>query len=339
METLVLGGYTREQNRGISTVDLDTQQGKLLNVSLRAEVDSPTYLEAIGDFVFAVVKEDDWAGVGLFEKQGQSYVKITSAVTQGVNSPCYVSFDRQRQLVYSANYHQGFFEITQLTDEGLEIVDSVQHEGNSVHENQKSSHVHYVKMDLANQFLLVCDLGTDEVYTYRVLEDYTAQEVARYQTSKGFGPRHLVQHPTMPIVYIVGELSNEINVCSYVQGKLTHLETVSLLPEDYTEWSGAAAIRMSADGRFVYASNRGHDSLVVYRVLETGRLEVVEWVNTRGKLPRDFNFNTTQEFIIVGHQADGVLTLFKRNSENGKLTYLDQTIAPECVCVAIEKKQ
>ncbi|MBF0780391.1 MULTISPECIES: lactonase family protein [unclassified Granulicatella] len=334
METLVLGGYTRDTNKGISTVVLDTEQGKLHDVILQAEVNSPTYLEAIGDFVFTVVKEDDWAGIGLFEKEETGYRQITTALTKDVNPPCYVSFDRQRQLVYSANYHQGFFEITQLTDEGLEIVDSVQHEGSSIHDNQKSAHVHYVQMDRANECLLVCDLGTDEVYTYRILEDNTAQEVARYNSAKGFGPRHLVQHPSLPIIYIIGELSNEIDICAYQNGILTHIETVSLLPDTYTEWSGAAAIRISQDGRFVYASNRGHNSIVVYKVLETGLLEVVEWVNTRGHIPRDFNFNRTQEFIIVGHQEDGVLALFKRDHQTGKLTYLDQKIAPECVCVA-----
>lgn len=338
METLVLGGYTRRENKGLSTVELNTKTHKLENVKLVAELESPTYVEAIGDFAFSIIKEDDWAGVALLEKNENGYQLVSTAMTQGVNPPCYLWFDRSRQLVYSANYHQGFFEVTRLTDEGLEIVNSIQHEGSSVHENQKGPHVHFTQMDLADEYLLVCDLGTDEVYTYRVKEDGQVSEHSRYKAQAGFGPRHLVQHPTLPIVYVLGELSNELSVCRYENGELTHLQTVSLLPTDFNEWSAAAAIRLSRDGKFVYASNRGHDSIVVYEVSqETGLVTPIQWVDTQGKTPRDFNFNKTEDYIIVGHQDDDVLSLFTRNQETGLLTLVDKTIAPECVCVAVVK--
>lgn len=337
METLILGGYTRKDNKGLSTVTLDVENGKLGEVKLVAELDSPTYAEAIGDFVFSIMKEGNWAGVGLFEKQGETYRQVTSTLTEDVNPPCYVSFDRKRQFVFISYYHQGFFEVAQLTDEGLELVDSVQHEGSSIHANQQSSHVHYSQMDRESEYLLVCDLGTDKVHTYRLNTDNQVEEVSCYQTDAGFGPRHLVEHPTLPMVYIVGELSNQIDCCRYEDGVLTHLNTVNLLPEDFNGESSAAAIRLSEDGQFLYASNRGHDSIVVYRVSEQGELSAVEWVKTEGQQPRDFNFNKTEDYVIVGHQENGMLSLFKRDKETGQLALCDKTIAPECVCVAVVK--
>lgn len=334
MEKILLGGYTRRENKGISTVELNAEEKKLENVTVVAEVDSPTYLEVVGDFVFSIAKDDEWAGVALLEKTSEGYQEVSTGMTQGVNPPCYVSYDKKRGLVFNANYHQGFFQVMKVTDEGLEVVEEVQHEGSSVHENQKGPHVHYVRMDKANDKLLVCDLGTDGVYVYEIDENGQVSEFSKYETAKGFGPRHLVEHPTLPIMYVIGELSNEIDVCRYEQGVLSHLNTVSLLPEDYTDWSGAAAIRLSQDGKFLYASNRGHNSIVVYAVADAGDLSPIQWISTQGKTPRDFNFNKDEKFIIVGHQDDDVLALFERDEQTGMLTLVDdKQRALECVCV------
>ncbi|NEW65686.1 lactonase family protein [Carnobacteriaceae bacterium zg-84] len=334
METLVLGGYTKGRNKGVSFATLDTDKKKITNVKLALEIESPTYVTTVGDFAFSVVKEGDWAGVALLEKQDDVYRQIAAALTEGVNPPCYVSFDKKRQLIFSANYHQGFFDVIAITDDGLDVVQSVQFEGSSVHENQQSSHVHYVQMDRASEYLMVCDLGTDKVHVFDVKVSGEVKEVFCYQTKAGFGPRHLVQHPTLPIVYVLGELSNEIDICRYEKGVLTHIETVSLLPEEYTDWSGGAAIRVTSDGQFVYASNRGHDSIVVYKVNNSGVLEPIQWIKTEGKTPRDFHFNQTEDFIIIGHQDDDVLSLFSRDTKTGVLTLQDkEAIAPECVCV------
>lgn len=335
METLILGGYTRSKNKGISTVVLDKDTKTLNAPVLVSEIESPTYLESVGDFIFSVVKDADWAGVALLEKDGQTYRQIATALTEGVNPPCYVSFDRKRQFVYSASYHHGFFDVMAITEDGLEIVNVIEHEGSSVHENQQSSHVHYVKADRSGEYVLVCDLGTDEVYTYNIFEQGAASIHSVYKSPAGFGPRHLVEHPTLPIVYVLGELSNEVVVCRYEDGKLEQLDIISTLPSEFNEWSATAAIRLSSDGKFLYASNRGHDSIVVYRVLETGLLEMIDIVKSGGKTPRDFNFNADETFIVVGHQDDHVLSLFERDVNTGKITCVDDAqIAHECVCVA-----
>lgn len=335
MEKIILGGYTRRDNKGISSVELNVEAKKLENVTLVATVDSPTYVTPIGDFLFAIAKDEDWAGVMLLEKNSDgSYQEVSTGMTQGVNPPCYVSYDKKRGLVFNANYHQGFFQIMKVTDEGLEVVSDIQHSGSSVHPNQQGPHVHYIQMDRANEKLLVCDLGIDNVVVYDIDDFGNVTEWSRYETKPGFGPRHLVEHPTLPLIYVVGELSNEIDVCAYENGVLTRQSTVSMLPDGFDGNSSAAAIRMSKDGKFLYASNRGHDSLVVYQVSETGNLTPTQWIATQGKTPRDFNFNKDESFIIVGHQDDDVLALFERDMEKGTLTLVDDSArAAECVCV------
>lgn len=334
MEKFLLGGYTKRENKGISSVELNTETEKLENLKLEVEIASPTYLTKVGDFFFSIEKEDNWAGIALFQQTDQRFEKVANAMTEGVNPPCYVSYDKKRQLVFNANYHGGFFEVIKITDNGLELIDAIEHTGHSVHDNQKSAHVHYVQVDRKGDYLLVCDLGIDEVLTYQFNTDDTVELYATHKTPAGFGPRHLVEHPTLPIVYIVGELSSQIQVCQYKNGKFEEKQLISMIPDDHQTFNGAAAIRISSDGKFVYASNRGHDSIVVYKVLEDGQLELIEFVKTTGKTPRDFNFNKSEDFIVVGHQDDDVLALFKRDAQTGKLTLVDNTQkAFECVCV------
>lgn len=334
MEKFLLGGYTRRTNKGVWTVALNEEIGKLEQLTLLSEIDSPTYLTRVGNFFFTVEKEEDWAGVSLYLQEENTVSKITSTFTQGVNPPCYVSYDVKRELLFNANYHGGFFEIAKMTDEGLELVDVIEHEGSSIHDSQKSPHVHYVQVDRKDEYLLVCDLGIDAVLTYQMHTDDTVSLLHTYKTPAGFGPRHLVEHPNLPLVYILGELSSQIQVCHYENGQLEAMQLISMLPETHQTFNAGAAIRISSDGRFLYASNRGHDSIVVYQVLANGLLELVEIVNTTGKTPRDFNFSVSENYIVVGHQDDDVLALFKRDKVTGQLTLADNTLkCPECVCV------
>ena len=134
-----------------------------------------------------------------------------------------------------------------------------------------------------------------------------------------------------------GELSSDVEVLAYdaAAGTFSLLQVITTIPEEHTGFNGGAAIRISADGKFLYASNRGHDSLVVYAVSEDGEtLSLVEYVPTEGNIPRDFNLDPSGQFVIVAHQDSDNLTLFERDAETGKLTLLQKDVyAPECVCV------
>lgn len=339
-QTLYLGSYTKRESKGVHQIVLDTDRKELTDLQLIAEVESPTYITFSNDKerLYAISKEDEGAGITSFRRaEDGHYTKMASNTSEEV-PPCYVAYDEANGLLFTASYHKGYLSVyKEDTDGNLHLVDRVQHEGKSVHENQGSPHVHYTDLTPDRRYLVVCDLGTDELYTYTVSPDGKLTEVNRYKAKAGTGPRHLVFHPDGRHVYLLGELSSEIEVLEYnaEDGSFQYKSRISTLPESHTSFNGGAAIRISQDGKFVYSSNRGHDSIAVFAVSDAdGSLSLVEYVPTEGKTPRDFNFTPGENFVVAGHQDSDNLTLFARDSVSGKLTLLQKDVyAPECVCV------
>ncbi len=337
---LLLGTYTRRVSDGIYTIELNTETQALENLSLLAEVGSPTYLDTNEDksIIYTIVNENDEGGIASLVKQADgTYTRKDQVMAAGA-PPCYVAYDKNRELVYTANYHKGEVAVYKTDAEGnLELTDVDAHSGSSVHENQDAPHAHYTNLTPDEKYMVACDLGTDEVYTYEVSAEGKLTEVARLEVAPGTGPRHLVFHPTLDIAYIFGELSSDVVVVSYDAdtGKFEILQTISTIPADHTSFNGGAAIRISSDGKFVYASNRGHDSLAIFETDTDGKLTLVNYTPTEGETPRDFNLDPSEKYIIVGHQDSDNLTLFERNAEDGTLTLLEKDVeAPEVVCIA-----
>lgn len=337
---LLLGTYTRRVSEGIYSVDLNTETQELENVTLLAKVGSPTYLDTNEDksIIFAVINENDKGGVVSLVKQDDgTYARQDKVVAEGA-APCYVAYDAKREFVYTSNYHEGYVAVYQTDADGnLEFLDSVTHSGNSVHENQEAPHAHYSNLTPDGKFMVACDLGTDKVYTYEVSDDGQLNEIAQLEVAPGTGPRHLVFHPTLDIAYVFGELSSDVVVLAYdpETGEFSIEQTISTIPADHTSFNGGAAIRISSDGKFVYASNRGHDSLVTYSTDADGQLTLVNYTPTEGETPRDFNLDPSEQYVIVGHQDTDNLTLFERDQADGTLTLLQKDVeAPEVVCVA-----
>lgn len=339
-QTLYLGSYTKRESKGVHQITLDTERKELSDLQLIAEVDSPTYITFSSDKerLYTISKEEDGAGITSFHRgEDGKYVKVASNTSEEV-APCYIAYDEANQLLFTASYHKGYLSVYAEDGEGnLQLADRVRHEGKSVHENQGSPHVHYTDLTPDRKYLVVCDLGTDEVYTYTVSQEGKATEVNRYKAKAGTGPRHLVFHPNGRTVYLLGELSSEIEVLEYnpEDGSFQYKSRVVTLPESHTAFNSGAAIRISQDGKFVYSSNRGHDSIAVFSVSDAdGSLSLLEYVPTEGNTPRDFNFTPGENFVVVGHQDSDNLTLFARDSVSGKLTLLQKDVyAPECVCV------
>ena len=218
------------------------------------------------------------------------------------------------------------------------MADKVQHTGHGPHENQASPHVHYTDLT-PDQYLVTCDLGTDEVITYDVDLEGKLTKLATYNCNPGAGARHLVFHHHYKIAYLICELNSTIEVLIYDGvGEFEQMQVISTLPDDYSGFNGTAAIRLSKDGKFLYASNRGHDSIAVYSILADGSLELLEVVPTNGKNPRDFDLSPDQEFLIAVHQDSDNATVFKRNPETGRLAELSNEFhVPEAVCISFTK--
>ncbi|EPH99636.1 hypothetical protein D920_01192 [Enterococcus faecalis 13-SD-W-01] len=339
IQKLILGTYTRRISEGIYTIELDTRKGQLSGLSLAAKEVSPTYLtKSQAGNLYTVTTVDQQGGAGSYDSE----YHFLNAVTEEGAPLCYVAVDEKRQLVYGSNYHKGEINVYRILENGgLEAASSVYHdEPTGPHKNQDHAHVHYTDLTPDGR-LVVCDLGTDRVYTYDVSDNGELTEAAIYKAADGTGPRHLVFHPEKPLAYLFGELDSIVTVLSYQAetGTFEELQKTSTIPDDFEGENGGAAIRISNDGRFLYASNRGHNSIAVFQISEDGKeIERIQLISTEGDFPRDFSLNPENEFLICANQNSDNLTLYKREAETGKLTLIQKDIyAPECVCVYFER--
>lgn len=194
---------------------------------------------------------------------------------------------------------------------GIEpVLDVYNHQGNGPHERQEKPHVHFTGLTPDRNYVVVADLGTDEVVTYKV-ENNELKKVQTLHVKPGSGPRHLTFHPNGKWAYLLTELSTEVIVLDYDQqtGSFTEKQTILAKPEDFEGQNDASAIHISPDGRFVYAGNRGHNSIAVFQVDEAnGKVEFVEFTATGGEWPRDFCLDPSGAYLVVANQHTGNLS-------------------------------
>lgn len=334
-QTVYFGTYTRRTSQGIYQADFDAQTGQLSNLQLVVQEPSPTYLafDQAGH-LYSVGAEDGKGGIASF---AVDFTPLNHVVNEGAPL-CYVAVDEERGLVFGANYHKGQVLVYKRQADGsLTLADQDTHIGSGPHENQASAHVHFADLT-PDRYLVTCDLGTDEVTTYDLTEDGKLSKLSTYHSAAGAGPRHIVFHNHIKTAYLINELNSTIEVLFYDgAGEFEHFQTISTLPEDFSDFNGTAAIRLSADGKFLYASNRGHDSIAVFAVLADGSLELLEIVPTNGKNPRDFNLTPDQAYLIAVHQDSDNATVFKRDQTSGQLTELSHDFfVPEAVCITFK---
>jgi len=212
----------------------------------------------------------------------------------------------------------------------------IEHTGSGPSDRQEKPHTHYSGFTPDEKYAVVVDLGIDKLITYKI-EENALTEVSSLSVNPGSGPRHLEFHPNGKYAYLMTELSSEVIALEYhaEDGSFKELQYISAIPEDFTENSQGSAIHVSSDGKFVYAANRGHDSIAVFVVdQDTGKLEFVEHTSTEGAWPRDFMLDPTEKFLIASNQESGNLVLYSRDVETGKLTLLQSDVAvPYPVCV------
>lgn len=330
-EKIFFGTYTRRLSKGIYSLELNTETNQLENLKLVIEEPSPTYLAFdSSNHLYTVGSIDKKGGIAAYDA---SFNLINHVVEEGAPL-CYLAVDEKRDLVYGANYHKGEILVYQRQGDGsLTLVDKVLHQGSGPHENQAGPHVHFTDLT-PDKYLISCDLGTDNVTTYDI-QNNKLIKIGNYHATAGAGPRHLVFSPNMKIAYLFCELDSTIEVLIYDgYGDFELFQKISTIPAEHTDFNGGAAIRISSDGQYVYASNRGHDSIAIFKTDAVGKLTLIEYVSTEGKIPRDFNFSSDQAYLIVANQDSDNVTLFARNSDTGRLELLQKDVfVPEAVCV------
>ncbi|MEC1373280.1 lactonase family protein [Heyndrickxia oleronia] len=336
-----IGTYTKGESEGIYTFSLDTEEARIQGVKLAASLDNPTYVTVSQDkqYLYSVVKEGEQGGAASFSiKNNGELEELNRELSPGA-SPCHISVDSKNKTVVTANYHRGTVEAYLTTSNGsLEPVSSIiQHEGSGPDkERQEKPHVHYAGFTPDEKYVAVVDLGIDQLITYEVVNGQL-KLANKLSLKPGCGPRHLTFHPNGDYAYLMTEMSSEVVALQYnnMDGSFQIIQYISTLPSDFTENSQGSAIHISSDGHFVYAANRGHDSIAVYGVnQETGELTFIEHTLTEGNWPRDFVLDPTENYLIASNQNSSNLVLFKRDSATGKLTLLQSDIkVPDPVCV------
>lgn len=241
--------------------------------------------------------------------------------------PCHLTIDRKRRALLVANYTGGNVSVLPVKRDGTlgPSTDLENHEGSGPKEQQKAPHAHCVILDASERYALVADLGIDRVMIYKFNSGSGKLEAGKQpwvQLKAGAGPRHLTIHPNGRWVYVINELDSTMTALHYNKGKgtLTELETVSTLPSDFTGVSYCADVHVSPGGRYLYGSNRGHNSIVVFEIERgTGKLKAVQHISTEGDWPRNFAIEPYGRYLLVANQRSNNVVTFRINPETGQL--------------------
>jgi 6-phosphogluconolactonase len=345
-----LGTYTQNaESKGIYTSVLDTSSGKLAEPVLAATVENPSFLvlHPNGKSLYAAseVKQGE-------KMTGLVYAFAIDTATGALRAlnhqssegggPCHITVSSTGKHLLVANYSAGNIASLPIAEDGSlgAAVSVIQHEGSSVNKDrQKGPHAHAINLDPAGRFAFANDLGIDKVLAYAFDDKGTlkAQESAHVSVPPGSGPRHFTFHPSGRYAYVNNELFSNVTAFRYDadKGKLEELHTLSTLPADFTGTSSTAEVQCSADGRFVYVSNRGHDSIAIFSVDEkTGKLTAAGHVSTQGKTPRNFRIDPSGRYLVAANQGTGNVVVFAIDPKTGGLTPTGSSInvaRPVCV--------
>ncbi|MCI1929739.1 MAG: lactonase family protein [Lactobacillus delbrueckii] len=323
---ILIGGYTKHESAGIYQFDFigSGDQAHLEQRRNVVEVGGPTYFQKDGQFIFTIKNENGQGGIAAFANG-----KLVSQLLHEGPSPAYIGINKEKKVLYTANYHTGVLAVISYDDQGqLTLLDQVKHENKALgpRPEQAGAHPHYFD-ETPGGHLVSCDLGQDRVDFYG-FDGQKLTHLASYQNEDGFGSRHLAFSPDGKYFYVAGELSSQVNVVKFDEENwmFRSLATYSTIPESWDQHNGAAAIRLSSDGKFLYVSNRGHDSIAVFAVLPDQALKLVQRVSTFGEFPRDFNWDAKEKYVVAANQNSNNATLYQRQSD-GTLTPLEKNIA------------
>lgn len=334
--TLYVGTYTSGKSEGIYIYNMNVSSGELKYFNTVKRVIDPSFL-AVGRkrrFLYAVNELTEFGGkpggalsaFSIDQKTGD--LNLLNQQPSLGGAPCYVIVDATGRFVLVANYTGGNVSVLPvLPDGGLgTATDMVQHQGSRANkERQEAPHAHCVVLDRSNRYAFVADLGLDKVMIYHFDAKAGKLRPTRQpwaQLNPGAGPRHFIFHPNGRYAYVINELDSTLAAFSYdaVNGTLHSIQTVSALPKDFSGKNDCADLHITSSGRFLYGSNRGHNSIVVFAINEsTGKLTYLEHTSTLGKTPRNFAVDPTGRFLLVANQESDTVVTLRIDTVTGRL--------------------
>ena len=348
-----VGTYTGGDNssKGIYRSTLDLATGRLSDPVLAAEAGNPSFLEIHpkGTFLYAVSESGEAGSVSAYEIQADSGdLTLLNQRPSGGAGPCHVSIDQAGRNLLVANYGSGSAAVIPIGPDGklAEPTGFAQHEGSSVNpRRQKGPHAHSINVSPDDRFAFVADLGLDKIMIYRLdIERGTivANRPPFAKVKPGAGPRHFAFHPNGRYAYVINELDGTMTAFAYspASGALREIQTITTLPTGFDGSNSCAEVRVHPSGAFLYGSNRGHDSIVVYRIdAAQGTLTFVEHEDKGIKTPRNFNIDPTGAFCLVANQGADSVVVFRIDRQTGALAPTEHRITvarPVCIRFVIQ---
>jgi 6-phosphogluconolactonase len=342
------GTYTRGDSKGIYSYRFDATSGAIEKIGLAAEVANPSWvtLHPNGKFLYAVSELGAGKITAYSIDPSTSALTMLNSVPSGGGVACHLVIDKTGKSIMVANYGTGSAAAFGIQPDGRlsEAPSLVQHSGSGPDQKrQRGPHAHAVVLSADNRFLFVPDLGLDQVMSYRLdpsKPSLIANDPPFAKVEPGSGPRHFAFHPKNTFAYGLNEMKSSVTAFQYdtKRGALTLIQTISTLPKDFTGEDNSAEIEVDAKGRFVYASNRGHDSIAVFAIGKDGKLTLVENVLTKGKTPRSFKIDPTGGYLLAANQDTSNIFVFRIDPKTGKLTDTGKSIdSPIPVCIQFRR--
>lgn len=348
---LYVGTYTRGNSKGIYSFVLDTGSGKLTPEGLAGEVENPSFvaIHPSGNHLYACGELNKFQGqasgalTAFAIDSATGKLKRLNDVAAGGTGTCHANVSRNGRYVALANYGSGSCAAFAIQPDGTlgERTAFHQHEGTSVDSSRQSSpHAHSVNFDKANKHVIVADLGLDQVKVY----DFNASTGAMVpneppfaKVKPGSGPRHFTFHPSGKYGYVINEMACTVTAFTWdsKRGTLTEIETVTTLPVPVQKGYSTAEVVAHPNGRFLYGSNRGHNTIAVFQVdAGTGKLKATGHTSTQGEIPRNFAIDPTGQFLIAANQNSNTIVPFRINQSSGALEPAGAPLeAPSPVCI------
>ncbi|MDW7691738.1 lactonase family protein [Flammeovirgaceae bacterium SG7u.111] len=348
---LYVGTYSVRGSEGIYVYNFDDETGAFSLLQTVGGVVSPSFIELHpnGKFLYSVnrggvIPNKKWGSISAFTinpSSGELYA--LNKQTSNGEGPCHVAVDPDGDYVYVGNYVSGNLVMYPIKDDGSIRVssDMVQHEGSGANEKrQEGPHVHSVNPSPDGKFIYVPDLGINKIKTYapNKVDGKLGEAKSEAVAASGAGPRHFTIHPSGKFAYSAEELTSTVGVFAVDEekGKLTSIqENVSSLPADFKGESYSADIHVHPNGKFLYVSNRGHNSVAIFKIAEeTGKLELLKTESVLGNWPRNFMVTPNGKFLLCANERSDNIVIYTINQETGMLSPLDKQIKmPSPVCL------
>ena len=342
----VIGTYTDGDGNGIYTCPVATDGlPETDRVHSNPVPDDPSFVarHPTGDCWYAVHETDPGAASAI-QVDADGNIEQQNRVKTGAEGPCFCRVHPSGDHLLVAHYTGSAVSVLPIGSDGTLANPTAveEHEGSSITSRQTAPHPHSIVPGPNGKFVYVPDLGTDEIVVYEIDErGGTLQRKTTVDVRPGAGPRHLTFHPTEPLVFVSNELDSTVAVFEWVEqtGVFEHVDRVSTCPSDGEVENYPGEVLVHPDGKRLYASNRGHDSIVVFEIdPEGGSLEPRAWVDTEGEWPRHFSLDPAGETLFVGNRRSGSVTVFRVSSESGRPHRTEASIpVPNPTCVAFTR--